>query len=78
MGRTCQPSRAAGRCRPPAPRVLAKSAAGSAGATITIDSPALTVTGTDDLVLAAILASPEVVPQVRMLAACERVLAKGS
>ena len=32
----------------------------------------------DDLVLAALLAAPELVPEVRMLAACERVLVKGS
>jgi hypothetical protein len=48
-----------------------------ADGTITVDSPALTVTGTDDLVLAALLSAPEVLPEVRMLAACERVLAKG-
>lgn len=36
-----------------------------------------TVTGTRDLVIAAMLASPEVVPEVRILAACERVLAPG-
>lgn len=46
---------------------------------ITVDAPVpLTVTGTDDLVLAALLTAPELVPEVRMLAACERVLVKGS
>lgn len=45
---------------------------------ISVDAPiALTVTGTDDLVLAALLTAPELVPEVRMLAACERVLVKG-
>ena len=46
--------------------------------TITADEPALTITGTKDLVLAALLTAPELSPEVRMLAACERVLAKGS
>lgn len=59
-------------------RSISRGTAGSAGPTLVIDKPALTVTGTDDLVLAGLLASPELVPQVRMLAACERVLAKGS
>lgn len=45
--------------------------------TITISEPAMTVTGTDDLILAALLSAPELVPEVRMLAACERVLVKG-
>lgn len=46
---------------------------------ITVDAPVpLTVTGTDDLVLAALLTAPELIPEVRMLAACERVLVKGS
>lgn len=46
---------------------------------ISVDAPiALTVTGTDDLVLAALLTAPELVPEVRMLAACERVLVKGT
>lgn len=44
---------------------------------ITSDSPAFTITGTDDLILAALLSAPELLPEVRMLAACERVLAKG-
>lgn len=48
------------------------------GGTISIDAPRMTVSGTDDLVLAALLTAPELVPEVRMLAACERVLVKGS
>jgi hypothetical protein len=48
------------------------------GSAISIDAPPMTVTGTDDLVLAALLTAPELVPEVRMLAACERVLVKGS
>jgi hypothetical protein len=59
-------------------RNLMQGAAGSAGPTIVIDSPPSTVTGTDDLILASLLAAPELVPEVRMLAACDRVLAKGS
>ena len=47
------------------------------GGTITVSEPAMTVTGTDDLILAALLSAPELVPEVRMLAACERVLVKG-
>jgi len=47
-----------------------------AGTTITVSDPALTVTGTDDLILAALLSAPELLPEVRMLAACERVLVK--
>lgn len=54
------------------------AAAGSAGPEITSDVPPMTVTGTDDLVLAGLLSAPELVPQIRILAACERVLAKGS
>ncbi|HEY5948835.1 MAG TPA: hypothetical protein VIV40_25265 [Kofleriaceae bacterium] len=46
------------------------------GAQIVSDEPALTVTGTKDLVLAALLSAPELSPEVRVLAACERVLAK--
>jgi len=42
---------------------------------IDIDQPAGTVTGTNDLVIAALLSAPEVVPELRILAACERVLA---
>ncbi len=45
--------------------------------TVTIDAPALVVTGTRDATLAALLSAPEVLPEVRVLAACER-LAKGS
>jgi hypothetical protein len=48
-----------------------------AGTTITTDDPSLTITGTSDLVLAALLSAPELLPEVRMLAACERVLVKG-
>ncbi len=44
---------------------------------ITSDPPTFTITGTDDLILAALLSAPELLPEVRMLAACERVLAKG-
>ena len=47
-----------------------------ANGVITISEPALTVTGTDDLILAALLSAPELLPEVRMLAACERVLVK--
>jgi hypothetical protein len=47
-----------------------------AGGKITSDNPALTITGTDDLILAALLSAPELLPEVRMLAACERVLLK--
>jgi len=48
----------------------------AAGGKITADDPALTITGTDDLILAALLSAPELLPEVRMLAACERVLIK--
>jgi hypothetical protein len=44
------------------------------GSKITVDHPALTVTGTNDLVLASMLSAPELDPEIRMLAACERVL----
>ena len=44
------------------------------GTTITSNEPALTITGTQDLILAALLSAPELLPEVRMLAACERVL----
>lgn len=47
-------------------------------ATIVTDQPPLTVTGTNDLVLAALLSAPELSPEVRVLAACERVLVKDS
>lgn len=59
-------------------RFIKRGDAGSAGPTLIVDTPALTVIGTDDLVLAGLLSAPELVPQVRILAACERVLAKGS
>jgi hypothetical protein len=45
-----------------------------AGSKITVDHPSLTITGTNDLVLASMLSAPELDPEVRMLAACERVL----
>jgi hypothetical protein len=48
-----------------------------AGDSISSSDPALTITGTDDLILAALLSAPELLPEVRMLAACERVLVKG-
>jgi hypothetical protein len=48
------------------------------GGTITIDQPAATATGTNDLVLVALLTTAEIPPEVRMLAACQRVLVKGS
>ncbi len=43
---------------------------------ITSDNPVLTITGTDDLILAALLSAPELLPEVRMLAGCQRVLLK--
>lgn len=43
---------------------------------ITSDEPTLTITGTQDLILAALLSAPELMPEVRIIAACERVLAK--
>ncbi len=46
------------------------------GDAIKTDQPALTITGTHDLVLAALLSAPELTPEVRVLAACERVLVK--
>ena len=48
----------------------------AAGTVIASDSPALTITGTSDLVLAALLSAPELQPELRILAACERVLVK--
>lgn len=42
--------------------------------TITVSKPQLSITGTHDLVLASVLTAPELAPEVRMLAACERVL----
>ena len=46
------------------------------GAAIVADSPAatLTVTGTSDLALAALLSAPELSPEIRMMAACQRAL----
>jgi hypothetical protein len=52
--------------------LIVGSAAGGAGTTITLDKTI--ITGTNDLVLAALLAAPEVAPELRMMAACERVL----
>jgi hypothetical protein len=47
------------------------------GGGIVIDRPAQTVTGTKDLVLVALLTASELAPEVRMIAACQRVLVKG-
>lgn len=51
------------------------------GDTITVDpaagQPKLVVTGTRDLVLASMLSASELQPEIRMLAACERVLVPG-
>ena len=44
---------------------------------IVIDQPAATATGTKDLVLVALLTASELAPEVRMIAACQRVLVKG-
>lgn len=44
---------------------------------IAIDAPPLVVTGTRDPAVAALLSAPEVIPEVRVLAACEH-LARGS
>jgi DNA-binding beta-propeller fold protein YncE len=44
---------------------------------IVIDQPAATATGTNDLVLVALLTASELAPEVRMIAACQRVLVKG-
>ena len=44
------------------------------GATIHADHPDLVVTGTHDVLLASVLTAPELAPEIRMLAACERVL----
>jgi hypothetical protein len=44
------------------------------GSSIKLDHPSFVVTGTSDLVLASVLSAPELQPEVRMLAACERVL----
>ena len=44
------------------------------GSTIKTDHPELVVTGTHDVLLASVLTAPELAPEIRMLAACERVL----
>ena len=44
------------------------------GDAIAVDPPDFTISGTTDLVLAAVLSAPELVPEVRGLVACERVL----
>jgi hypothetical protein len=44
------------------------------GDQIVADHPSLVVTGTHDVLLASVLIAPELSPEVRMLAACERVL----
>ena len=44
------------------------------GDQIVTDHPSLVVTGTHDVLLASVLTAPELAPEVRMLAACERVL----
>jgi len=41
---------------------------------IAVDDGKTTITGTDDLVLAALIGTTDVAPELRMLAACERVL----
>ena len=46
------------------------------GETISVDKPQQTITGTHDLVLAGLIAAQELEPEVRMLAACDRVLRK--
>jgi hypothetical protein len=43
---------------------------------IAVDKPHEMITGTRDIVLAAMIAAQELEPEVRMLAACDRVLAK--
>jgi hypothetical protein len=48
------------------------------GGEIISDPVAFSATGTNDLVLVALLTAPELQPEVRMLAACQRVLLKGS
>jgi hypothetical protein len=45
------------------------------GDAIAADPGEFTISGTRDLVLAAVLSAPELVPEVRALVACERVLA---
>jgi hypothetical protein len=44
---------------------------------IIIDQPAATADGTKDLVLVGLLTASELAPEVRMIAACQRVLVKG-
>jgi hypothetical protein len=53
---------------------LLRGVTSQAGALAT-DSPKLVVTGTRDVKLAAVLSAPELSPEVRALAACERLLA---
>jgi hypothetical protein len=43
---------------------------------IAVDKPHQLITGTRDIVLAGMIAAQELEPEVRMLAACDRVLAK--
>jgi hypothetical protein len=43
---------------------------------IKVDAPPMTITGTDDLILGALLSAPELSPEVRILSACERLLVK--
>ena len=43
---------------------------------IAIDNPQQTITGTHDLVLAALIGAQALEPEIRMLAACDRVLQK--
>ncbi|MDB4955466.1 MAG: hypothetical protein JWO36_3035 [Myxococcales bacterium] len=42
------------------------------GDAISVDPPEFTISGTTDLILAAVLSAPELVPEVRGLVACER------
>jgi hypothetical protein len=53
---------------------LAVKAAGSVANAVAVDDGKTTITGTDDLVLAALIGTTDVAPELRMLAACERVL----
>jgi hypothetical protein len=46
------------------------------GLVIAVSQPVQTVTGTSDLVLAALITAQELEPEIRMLAACDRVLGK--
>lgn len=43
---------------------------------IAIDNPQQTITGTHDFMLAALIGAQELEPEIRMLAACDRVLEK--